>query len=163
MIRVSVRSERGNGKVPESPHGGSAVTKWVIATLVMLAGGVCLFQAMRGPSSGRPIKIVLPDAYAGPFSIVKDRRRGAELASENGVWVFEIPADGVLVVKDDAPFYQWHAQWVVDRSGRDIQVRELGTRPGKIKTGANSSSASTDFDGTTHRWEVVSALRQDDR
>src|SRR5262249_27643228 len=107
--------------------------------------------------SGNPIRIVLPVGYRGEFSIVKDRTKGQDLNLQDGVWVFEIPASGVLLVNDDYPFYMWHQASYVYSDGRAARVESLGTTAGSIQTGPRSSRASTDYDGTMHRWKVVDA------
>ncbi len=105
--------------------------------------------------SGKPILIVLPDGYTGEFRIVKDSRRCGELVERNGQWVFEIPADGTLYVKDDGPFYRWQSEAVRYKKGGTVRCEDLGTTAGSRSTGPNSSEASTSFDGTTHLWRVI--------
>lgn len=107
--------------------------------------------------SGYPIRIVVPAGLRGEFSIVKDRVKGQELNLQGGAWVFEIPATGELVVNDDYPFYMWHQATYVYSDGRPARVESLGVSAGKIQTGPNSARASTEYDGTTHRWKVVDA------
>jgi hypothetical protein len=127
-----------------------------LGLLLCLAAAVGPFAlAARANRSGKSIKVVLPDGYRGEFSIVKDRAKGQDLRMQGGVWVFEIPAGGVLVVNDDSPFYMWHQETYVYADGRAAKVEELGTTAGSIQTGPGSSRANTDYDGTTHRWKVV--------
>jgi hypothetical protein len=105
--------------------------------------------------SGKPILIVLPDGFTGEFRIVKDSQNGREPVEENGSWVFEIPSDGTLRVKDDRPFYSFHEQVIRYKNGKSVRCEDLGTLAGSRPTGPNSSEASTDFDGTTHEWRVI--------
>lgn len=107
--------------------------------------------------SGKPIRIVLPDGFRGDFLIVKDREKGQDLKLQDGEWLFEIPASGVLVINDDHPFCMWHQERFVYSDGRFAMVEILETTPGSIMTGRNSSIASTDYDGTTHHWKVLDA------
>jgi len=76
---------------------------------------------------------------------------------QDGAWIFEIPANGILVVNDDYPFYMWHQASYVYSDGRPAQVESLGTTAGTIQTGPGSSQSSTEYDGTTHRWKVADA------
>jgi hypothetical protein len=104
--------------------------------------------------SGKPIRFVLPNDFKGEFCVVKDSVNGADLTERNGEWVFEIPPDGVLKVKNDRPLYRWHAQSASYADGREVACDDLGTRAGARSTGPNSSESSTNFDGTTHTWRV---------
>jgi len=107
--------------------------------------------------SGMPIKFVVPVGFRGEFSIVKDRTNGQDLKLHYGVWVFEIPESGVLVVNDDYPFFMWHQETYVYSDGRTARVESLGTQSGVVQTGPHSSKGSTEYDGTTHRWKVLDA------
>jgi hypothetical protein len=124
-------------------------SKWLV-TAVLLAtlwAGGC-------DSSGKWIVIVLPDGYRGEFRIVKDSEVGKDLVERDGKWVFEIPADGTLRVKDHSPFYQWHKMDYRFRDGTRAIVEDLGTRPAQRET-PSGFAWSTDWDGTTHTWRVV--------
>lgn len=128
----------------------------------LLGVGICLgtllmafTKTSHDVSSGKPITIVLPAGYHGPFSIVRDRVNGKDLVEKNGGWLFEIPADGVLRTKDDSPFYSWHRESVVFPDGSPAVVQSYEVRPGKVRTGPNSWEASTDYDGTIHEWTVA--------
>src|SRR4051812_17496848 len=93
--------------------------------------GLVLLLALAGCNrSGKPIMIVLPDGYRGEFRIVKDSEHGRELVQHNDWWVFDIPEDGTLYVKDDWPFYRWHGFTVRYRNGRTASTAERGTTPG---------------------------------
>ena len=109
--------------------------------------------------SGKSIKVVLPSGFRGKFSIVKDRTKGRDLKLQNDVWVFEIPACGVLMVNDDSPFYRWHKETYVFADGHAAEVESLGSVAGSIQTGPGSSKGSMDYDGTTHRWRVMDDSR----
>jgi hypothetical protein len=106
-------------------------------------------------NSGKPILIVLPNFYNGEFRIVKDSQKGQVLVKENDWWVFEIPPDGSLYVRDDSPFYKWHSLSVRYKNGESISFEDLGTSLGTRSAGPNRTEGSTDFDGTTHRWQVI--------
>jgi len=141
-------------RMPEA-RKGSATGLGLVLCLAAAVGPFALAAYAHRP--GKPIRVVLPRGYRGEFSIVKDRAKGQELRMEGGVWVFEIPAGGVLVVKDDSPFYLWHEETYVYADGRAAKVEDLGTTAGSIQTGPGSSRANTDYDGTTHSWKVVGA------
>ena len=108
--------------------------------------------------SGKPIKIVIPAGFRGEFSILKDRAKGQNLRLQDGVWVFEIPATGELIVNDDYPFYMWHQATYVYSDGCAAMVESLGVTAGSIQASPRSSRSSTEYDGTRHRWKVVGAL-----
>jgi hypothetical protein len=104
---------------------------------------------------GRPIKIVLPVGYRGEFSIVKDHIKGQDLKREDGAWVFEIPPNGVLIVKDTSPFFLRHREDIVYPDGAPARVQDLGVEAGNIITGPGSSKGSSEYDGTTLRWKSL--------
>lgn len=131
----------------------SATTLGLVLCLAAAIGPFAL--AAYANRSGNPIRVVLPVGYDGEFAIVKDRANGQDLKLRDGAWVFEIPADGELVVNDDSPFYRWHQTTFVYSSGRPARVESLGTKAGSIQTGPGSWRGSTEFDGTAHRWRVV--------
>jgi hypothetical protein len=104
--------------------------------------------------TGSPIKIVLPVGFHGEFSIEKDRAHGQSLKRQDGVWLFEIPANGVLIVNNQKPFFMWHDETVIYSDGRAVQVQSLGVWAGSIPT-ENGAKGSTDYDGTSIRWKTV--------
>ena len=71
------------------------------------------------------------------------------------MWIFDIPSTGVLIVKDDHPFYRWHQEIHLYADGHPASLESLGTTAGTIQTGPGTSKGSTAHDGTTHRWRVV--------
>jgi len=141
----------------KSPEAGKELAMRVGLFLCLTAtiGPFALAEYFDRP--GKPIKIVLPDAFIGEFSIIKERQQGQDLKWQNGAWLFEIPPSGVLVVNDDHPFYRWHQESVVYSDGRPAMAESLGVAAGRITTGHGSLRGSTDYDGTEHRWKVLGA------
>lgn len=124
------------------------------ATLCALAAlGPFVVAAYVG-REGWPVKIILPAKWSGEFSIVKDRKTGAPPEFVDGAWVFRIPNSGALIVSDDHPFYRWHMEVIVDENGAAVFATGHGIQAGEIRTGPGSWRASSDYDGTTHRWTV---------
>jgi hypothetical protein len=121
-----------------------------LLTLIMLS---CSLAGCR--QSGKPIVIVLRDGYEGEFQIIKDGKRGKDLVERDGSWVFEIPPEGTLYLKNDSPFYRWHTATIRYRNGQLVEYEDLGTRAGERQIRPGQSEASTDFDGTTHTWKVL--------
>jgi hypothetical protein len=122
---------------------------------VIIALALSVFLVTGCNRSGKSIHIILPNGFGGEFQIVKDSQRGQDLVEENGSWVFRIPRDGKLYVKQDWPFYQGHTETVQYENGQDVANKDLGTTAGSRSTGPNRVEASTEFDGTTHRWRVA--------
>jgi hypothetical protein len=141
----------------KSPEAGkeSAIHVELILCLAAAIGPFALSAYFNRP--GKPVRIVLPEGFRGEFLIVRDREKGQDLKLQDGEWLFEIPASGVLVINDDHPFCMWHQERFAYSDGRSATVEILETTPGSIITGANSSIASTDYDGTTHHWKVLDA------
>jgi hypothetical protein len=125
-------------------------------TLCFVVAGLTTLGAFAGCSrSGKPVLIILPDSFKGEFQIVKDSKKGEELIEENGCWVFSIPPEGTLYVKNDRPFYLWHTEVIRYKKGGVVNCKDLGALAGSRRTGPMSEEASTDFDGTAHRWRVL--------
>ena len=141
----------------KSPEAGKELATRVGLFLCLTAtiGPFALTEYFNRP--GKPIKIVLPEGFRGEFSIVKDRQQGQDLKWQDGAWLFEIPASGVLVVNDDYPFYRWHRESVVYSDGRPALAESLGVAAGSMNTCSGGSRASAHYDGTTHRWKVLDA------
>jgi len=118
---------------------------WFIAILAVLFRLVDLAARYAGSLTapvGRPIKIVLPVGYEGEFSIVEDPLNGQPLVMERGEWVFRIPPEGVLAVKDLQPFRVWHKETHVFSDGQPA-LHSVGTS-----------------DRTRIQWEVIAAPGQ---
>ena len=127
----------------------------MIMRFIYFTFGLAVLLLASGCSdSGKPIWLILPNDFKGEFRIVLDSVNGVNLIERNGVWEVEIPPSGVLMVRNDRPFYRWHAEGCRYADGRIVAYQDLGTRAGTRSTGPNSSEGSTDFDGTTHRWRV---------
>ena len=131
----------------------------ILLALCFAAGAAPVALALYYELPGRPIKIVLPVGYRSHFSIIKNRATGQDLEVKDGAYVFEIPARGVLVVKDDSPFYSWHEEIFVYADGQPATVEPCGTIPGRMTRGPYRGFSNTDYDGTTHCWKVVIPLR----
>jgi hypothetical protein len=123
---------------------------------LLVTGLLVLCHLQSGCSnSGNQILIVLPNFYNGEFRIVKDSQKGQALVKENDWWVFEIPRDGTIYVREVSPFYKWHSLSVRYKNGESVDYEDLGTSLGTRSMGPNTTEGSTDFDGTTHRWQVI--------
>lgn len=124
----------------------------ILRIVASLASWVLVVGCNR---SGKPIMITLPDGFVGEFRIVKDSQTGQEPLERGRSLIYKIPESGILHVKDDRPFYRWHAESIYYESGKHVTCEALGTTAGRHSTGPSSSESSTKFDGTTHRWRVV--------
>src|SRR5258706_12960776 len=67
---------------------------------------------------GSPVKIIVPDGYKGKFWIVIDKVKGQTPSLVNGIWVFEIPPSGTLLINDDGPLSVGHEESYYFRSGQ---------------------------------------------
>ncbi|MBN9523822.1 hypothetical protein J0H58_35815 [bacterium] len=138
------------------------VRRWTAAAVGAVvcgaAVGVPLVLATPADREGRPVRIVLPVGYRGGFSVVKDGRTGKRVEVRDGEWVYEIPADGMLVVADDGPLYLWHRERYVYADGKPARAESVGTTGGRAETPLGPGSyTSGRLNGTTHTWRVVDA------
>jgi hypothetical protein len=118
--------------------------------------------AMLGCGRSRPIRIILPDQRPQSFSIVKDTKLGEPLQLRDGYYEFRIPDSGVLYIRDDSPFYEFHKETVLYRDGTvfDDSGRMYDTvSEAGMKHVGDTWVGSTDFEGTTHHWNLRESPR----
>jgi hypothetical protein len=99
----------------------------------------------RGPS----VRIIVPDGFKGLIKIVEDRA-GVEVDLESGEYVYRIPTNGVLKVKEASGFADWHYREANYASGKPLPVYP-GAPKGKVglfMLGTHSSGKHFLFVGT---------------
>jgi hypothetical protein len=133
------------GAMEATPRGEYRRTNVGVALCVLAAIGPFLVTAYMN-RSGHPIRIVLPDGYQGHVSIIRNPVLGQDVPFENGRWVFRIPANGILRMKDDSAFFQWHTLEMFEVSG---QPRKLEGR------GISRPSDGEKHDEQEHRYVVL--------
>jgi hypothetical protein len=80
-------------------------------------------MAMSGCAKQSPtVHFVLPDGYRGAFAIQKGQSDGIVLEQRNNVYVCRIPACGLLKVKAEKPFSDWHGLTASFDSGETIPI-----------------------------------------
>ena len=119
-------------------------------TSILMAAAFAL-AAVGATGCGRVIKVVVPDGFSGEARVVYDPDAGQTVACNGYSYVFQIPPEGVLKVRDQAPFYQLHYETVQYANGRKATV----ARHFAI-AGSNALTSSTEFPGTTHVWLIES-------
>lgn len=112
-----------------------------ILGLILWALSLSIRYAGHFSNSGEPVRIIIPSGYEGEFSIVKDSVEGQDLTFERGEWVFRIPPEGILRVKDHHPFVVWHEEIWTYEDGRPASLKALS------------------YDGVTLRWKVISSSK----
>ncbi len=75
---------------------------------------------------GYPVNIIVPDGYTGKMWIVVDKTQGQAPKLVNGVWIFEIPPSGTLLINDDAAFTIGHEEDYYFANGQQINVTNEG-------------------------------------
>ena len=75
---------------------------------------------------GYPVKILAPDHYQGKFWIVVDKAKGQTPRLVNGVWVFEIPLSGILLINDDSAFTIMHSEDYYFANGQPFKITDDG-------------------------------------
>ena len=127
---------------------------WLVVLVLLtqsLIGGCMSKRVLR-------IRIIVPANYKGKFQIVKDSQSGVGLQCANNVCTFTIPPSGVLRIKDDSPFGEWHELRVEDENGNAVAVKELGISPGKRRISDSPDHERIEFDsrfdGTAYAWET---------
>lgn len=141
----------GNCQATNAQQGRRLVIGAFACVVASVAPFVSIYVSQ---TPARPIKIIVPDGFRGQFQIVKDSKNGQELVIRDGAYVFEIPPSGILRVRSDRPFYRPHTTTVEYRNGTEVRAKDLGTTIGTRRIGENSWESSTEFDGTTHRWNI---------
>src|SRR5947199_3717868 len=81
---------------------------------------VCAFW---GPacsrSSGRPVRLVIPDELTGLIKIVPDKK-APPINLKGGEWVYRVPTNGILRVRKDSGHEDWHLLRANFASGAEI-------------------------------------------
>lgn len=144
----------GFAKVPPAAKARATIIGSVACLAAAIGPMIFFAYANR---TGYPVKIVLPVGFHGEFSIVKNQAIGQDVELQDGVWVYELPPSGELLIKDGTPFHRWHSETYCDANGKPVAVESLGVTAGSEVTGPNSSMGSTAYDGTTYRWQTVDA------
>jgi hypothetical protein len=92
----------------------------------LLLAAVALASATAGcDRSGKTavdVGVILPEQYRGYFWIVVDGQKGQPLSPGGNGVTLRIPADGVLLVRDDSFLLEWHTLSASYVSGRQIQT-----------------------------------------
>ncbi len=117
----------------------------VVTVLTALAGWIGFDNSEGKLSDGKPIEFVVPPGFQGSIYVIKDSKKGCELELDRDRYVFNVPPNGIILVKNTRPFHQWHKEHCQDSDGH---VRQL--HGGVVTIRGNSA----DDDGATHSWEV---------
>lgn len=91
------------------------------SSLCLLIAIVYCWQSGCYEKRGRPIRVVIPNGLRGLVRIVEDRS-GGDVPIENGEFVYAIPTNGVLLVKNATGFGEWHLDRAVYKSGEPLQM-----------------------------------------
>ena len=67
------------------------------------------------------VEFIIPDGFHGIFQLSPDSN-APPIPFTNGCFIVEIPKSGKLLVKDTAPFKEWHKPSARYRSGKPIKI-----------------------------------------
>jgi hypothetical protein len=96
--------------------------------------GLCFYAS----SSGKPIRIIVPQEFVGEVKIVLDAQQGDDVTPEGDWYVYRVPPGGTLRVKSLAPFFWWHSEEVVYPDGRSAKVGSSYSQAGSRTTATGS-------------------------
>jgi len=86
---------------------------------------------------GIVIHFVVPNNYRGTFKVIVDDARGRQIVPMDRTYTLEIPESGILIVKKEIPFLEWHQESASYKSGLPIP------------NASSVSSQSVAYDGVT--------------
>ena len=107
--------------------------------------------------SGASIRLVIPNDFVGKVEIRVDEASGTPPTKEEGVWVYRLDNDGMLVTSDDRPFYKWHQMRTEFRDGRvivDYAGDEHGAHGFKLTGGEVTVITTEDSSTRVHQWTI---------
>lgn len=126
--------------------GNSDKTERFASALVLFAWiGPFLITAYLN-RSWPPVVFVIPDGYHGTIEIIQDREQGIDMRLEHGMFTIEVPASGVVRLKDTSPFRHWHEERCREIDGTPRQLVDQGSQ---TCTGLGNHD-----DCITYRWQV---------
>jgi hypothetical protein len=132
----------------------ASAIEWTVFLLVLFAWiGPFLITSYLS-RSGPPVEFVVPRGFTGTIEVIEDPNQGEHLRFEHGIFVIEVPTSGVVRLNKTYPFHRWHEEFCRDVDGKPKQLEGQGTTAGGRRTGPNTSESSTDFEGTSYRWDV---------
>jgi hypothetical protein len=94
-----------------------------ITSLGLLIAAWFLLTACR-QERGPTVRIIVPDGFKGPIKIA-ETRRGTDINVEKGEYVYRIPTNGVLTVRNAAGFAQPHYEEAYWASGTSLPIYPL--------------------------------------
>ena len=132
---------------------------WVAVILMFIAIVLPFGMIAYYNRSGYPIVLVVTEGYQGPVRLIIDRQQGVEVPLVNGKYTYRVPENGILVIKDDSPFRQWHSMTARYTNGKLIPRDNDGNLPpdavsihslgsGVITQGGKREEFIEDFVGT---------------
>jgi len=103
-------------------------------TAIAFIGLLAMLNGCGAANSGKPIRVVLPNGFNGPFEILVDEEHGADAEVDDGTLVFYVSDHGICSVRDDEPFTRWHVPMFVYRDGTNVShlVTIIGAEAGSV-------------------------------
>jgi hypothetical protein len=111
------------------------------AYVLLIAVLLCLSCTQK---RGASVHIVVPDGFKGLVKIVKDQT-GMEIELEHGEYIYRIPTNGMLKVKEPRGLSQWHYTEASYSSGKPLPVRPENSSGDIALFGVGSDSLGRTF------------------
>jgi hypothetical protein len=116
----------------------SILTPLILAMFSLSCGFIC---------PNPPNHFVLPDGYSGGFRIEQDEANGADLKLMGGRYVYEVPAGGVLKIKNFQSFMGCHSKTAAYQNGEEIPDG-LHVGPDVVALRGGGGSGSREINGS---------------
>jgi hypothetical protein len=102
---------------------------WIAVTLMLVAVILPFGMIAYHNRLGYPIVLVVPEGYRGPVRLIIDRQQGVDVRLIDEKYTYHIPETGMLLIKDDSPFRQWHSMTAMYTDGKLIPIDHPGNLP----------------------------------
>ena len=106
------------------------------------------------------VNFIFPDGYVGTFRLVLDESQGLDVKPKGGRYIYEIPKNGILVVKSFEPLSQCHSEYAQYESGAkiptfgsDVNPEAIALRGGLVESKGNEQLNFIKLVGNKNDWD----------
>jgi hypothetical protein len=106
------------------------------------------------------VNFIFPDGYVGVFRLVLDEGQGLDVTLKGGRYVYEIPKNGILVVKSFEPLSQCHSEYAqydsgakIPTFGSDVNPETIALRGGLVESKGYEPLTFIKLIGTKNDWD----------
>ena len=106
------------------------------------------------------VNFIFPDGYVGVFRLVLDEGQGLDVRPKGGLYMYEIPKNGILVVKSLEPLSQCHSEYAqydsgakIPTFGSDVNPETIALRGGLVESKGYEPLTFIKLIGTKNDWD----------